>query len=58
MNTSWNEDCCEKCETINTITLENGDLKKRIVCVFWLDFTKIMQIGNILYTSLRFQYQR
>jgi phage FluMu protein Com len=27
---------CEKCETINTITLENGELKKTSIAIkFW-----------------------
>jgi hypothetical protein len=46
-------------DTLITITMENGELIKQVYLRFLVvDFTNTTQIGNNLYTSLRFQYHK
>ena len=43
---------CQRYGTINNITMMMGELKKQIICLFWVDFVKTMQIENFLPFSL------
>ena len=50
---------CEKCETVNTITLEKENLKyMNYFEFFWVDFTKIMHTETSYILPYDFKYHK